>query len=390
MGRSVRPATRPVMAAVSLFILPFCLTACLGMPDRPELDKSVGVAESAVNDAIYSINQNSNNWQSALRDLENVTNKDAENLIRGDVANLLDRSVAATATEARCGVDFLAARVKEGLTNLLVKLQNMLPGHRATPLPVDIPAVCTVTPVADDLNLPQESRNMVTIDGYNFPFDLRLWLVDGAHRRDVTGALTVVTPDELVINLGANGVQPTATSDKLVLSWRGTTLAQVPIIQKTIPTCQTRDDSIIPPDYLLSPSQVRLLRGDGDFYGSPYMEADARLGFNASSIWATVHLFARENGGGNDATWAEGTGTYTFYTAPPGWRITGIDAPGTSRFAGLAIEGNLSGTPSLGPVRLFDLFGDTAGNDVGTYTRATVHFNQIWIHLIATTDCRPA
>jgi hypothetical protein len=377
------------MAAVALFILPFCLTACLGMPDRPELDKTVGVAESAVNDAIYSINQNSNNWQSALRDLENVANKDAENLISGDVANLLDRAVASTATEARCGVDFLATRVKEGLTNLLVKLQNLLPGHRATPLPENIPAVCTVTPVADDLNLPQESRNMVTIDGYNFPFDLRLWLVDGAHRRDVTPALTVVTQDELVINLGANGVQPTSTSNKLVVAWRGTVLAQVPIIQKNVPPCQQRDDSIIPSDYLLSPSQVRLLQGDGDFYGSPYMTADAHLSFNASSVWATVHLSARENGGGSDATWADGSGTDTVYTAAPGWRITGIDAAGTSRFAGLAIEGTLSGTPNTGPVRLFDLFGDTDGQDVGTYTRATVHFNQIWVHLIATTDCRP-
>jgi hypothetical protein len=120
------------------------------------------------------------------------------------------------------------------------------------------------------------------------------------------------------------------------------------------------------------------------------LTADARLGFSHSSVWATVHLSARENGGGSDTTWADGSGTYTVYTAAPGWRITGIDDSGTSRFAGLAIEGNLSGTPSGGPVRLFDLFGDTAGQDVGTYTRATVHFNQLWIHLIATSNCRPA
>src|SRR5690242_5615740 len=64
---------------------------------------------------ISDLNSQSANWQEILQNTINNLPKDASNLIRGDLNNLLQRTVAAAGAEVRCDVDFFRARVQQGL-----------------------------------------------------------------------------------------------------------------------------------------------------------------------------------------------------------------------------------------------------------------------------------
>src|SRR4051812_9410276 len=72
--------------------------------------------------AISSLNSQSANWQDVLNKAITDLPKEASDLIRGDLNNLLQRTIAATGGEARCDADFFRNRVQQTLVAIKAKL----------------------------------------------------------------------------------------------------------------------------------------------------------------------------------------------------------------------------------------------------------------------------
>src|SRR5688500_9952238 len=109
---------------------------------------------TALDQAINAIDAQSNNWQAVLTELVSDLPAEVQSTVTNEVTNLMQRGIAATGAEVRCDTDFFANRMKQGL--LSIKLAFL----GGTPLPVE-PQLCSVVPLAIDMNLEPERRNKI-------------------------------------------------------------------------------------------------------------------------------------------------------------------------------------------------------------------------------------
>src|SRR3954453_16075622 len=208
--------------------------------------------------AISALNSQSANWQDILNKAITDLPKEASDLIRGDLTNLLQRTVAAAGSEGRCDADFFRNRVQQTLVAIKAKLLN----QQAPPLP---PQFCSAVPSAVDMSLPADSRNKIDFFGYDFDKAAQhVFLVNGSQRQDVTQFLQQSTHYQMTLNLGGNGVPLDKNSQILVLSWNNQDISSIPVIQPSPKICQTSFVNFTPNQTTYIPPHVG---GDGEFNG---------------------------------------------------------------------------------------------------------------------------
>ncbi|HEU4386332.1 MAG TPA: hypothetical protein VFV34_00955, partial [Blastocatellia bacterium] len=86
---------------------------------------------------------------------------------------------------------------------------------------------------------------------------------------------------------------------------------------------------------------------------------------------------------------AIGSKRFTLYTPNPGWRVEQIIGDVEDRFNYTDSNQNhdIFERGSGGPVSSYDFIGDTDGDEAGTRTQVTVHFNRLRVVLRQTQDC---
>ena len=124
--------------------------------------------------------------------------------------------------------------------------------------------------------------------------------------------------------------------------------------------------------------------GDGDFDtddGNPLqfrVTAESRWWGNLAQV--RLYMWAHETE--DDYTTAEGWSAWkTVYTADPGWQIVGFSPSGLSRHEGAITDHNLRSEqlPAGELVQRFEIYGDTDGNEAGSYTRVAAFLNPLSI-----------
>lgn len=194
----------------------------------------------ALDDAVYTLDQNSAEYQTILRNLmaqlENI-DSDASAILRRDIAGLLERTPAVVGQEFRCNVDFVGDRLRQGLqcAQRNFMLTNLYSGGRAIPECVSSrPAVCAVVPSAIDQQL-----GVRTVDVYGYDFDLgvsaRLTRYDGSSSI-VTSYLATPSHYHLTLNVGDNGVRNIYEYDFLELLHKEITFSSVSIVSGMVCT----------------------------------------------------------------------------------------------------------------------------------------------------------
>lgn len=124
-------------------------------------------------------------------------------------------------------------------------------------------------------------------------------------------------------------------------------------------------------------------RGDRDFYGNgPEVEASATLIVDRDGrrLRARLTMFARETT--PDWTTAEGVQDFVVWTAPEGITLVGVEGSNRAYVSYTDVDHFQDVLPGTGPVRQFQLTGDTDGEDLAgrcTNRRTSVQvlFNQV-------------
>jgi hypothetical protein len=203
---------------------------------------NVGVAPSdrtldMLNKAIDTIDRQSDSWQSTLQTLERELVADTQSTLAVEVNQLIQRGVAVTGSEARCTVDFVAKRMKQGLQKIVAKITGF--GG-----PAIEPGVCNVVPTMVDLRIAPNRTNVVGYYGYDLDASLKVFLMDrSGGEMDVTRFSTLATNYLMQINVAQNGVPFRLDSARLSVRWRGREMSSIPILQEQVP-----QQEWVPPD----------------------------------------------------------------------------------------------------------------------------------------------
>lgn len=376
----------PPHAAMRLLVAPLLVSTlltgcanCAGSITEP-LTAAVEDAVSALDRGIDALERNSASWQSVLQDLESELVSDLQSTIRNEVSDLLNRSVAAAGAEFRCNTDFIGTRVRQALIRIRARLLKQT-------VPPAEPALCQVVPPAIDMALDPSRRNKLEFFGYDFDtIPITVTLHNQSGTVDVSNYLDRLTHYHMTLNLGANGVPLTSTSNRITLEWQGKQISSIAIIQPTTPVCRERTEVYARDTYLsFTPPHTR---GDREYKGhGPRVWATAQWAHDEARV--SVRLWMKAEETESDWTTAEGDRVETYYTAPPGWRIESVLGSLDSSAYYIDTdhsEDRIGGGPS-GPVREFVFRGDRAGDEAGTYTGVDVYFNPLTVELVEVANC---
>lgn len=349
------------------------------------IQDSTTQAVAQINNAINALTSANADWEAIVKDLENKLPAELNQTIKTELSQTIQRAEATAGTEFKCGVDFVADRVREHLIRIKDELLKQ------TPPPV-APTFCNVVPLAIDMNLSPERRNLLEFYGYDMDTANAQVLVQNSNGfADITPRLARPTHYHLTLDLGGNPNPLSANSQKIILKWNDTEISSLSVIQPTTPVCQS---AVVPvpqaAEISWNPPRVE---GDGEYDGhGPDVTARVTLRIQGNgpgnSVVADVYMNARET----QADWSDaaGTTTKTLYTAPAGKKIEQIVGPLVSTFHYVDTnhtDDRFGGAPGE-PVSQWVFRGDgDGGNDAGGSTGVTVSFNPLKVVQIETANC---
>lgn len=378
------------------FLLLFLLGS--GCKKIDDITQTLRDTNEILEDALVNLGGNAENFEQIVQDaIDEIEDQE----VKRQLDAILDNAIVKVSAEVKCNiqftVDFLKAEIRGIIADLLEK-----------PRPIKEPRVCTLSPVAIDMNLPPNLRNSVCLSGYflNEEFEnYKLYLENEyGSRINVTGSLSANGNSgfKLFINLGGNGVPINNTSKRLVLEWKGDLISTVEIIQKEPEKCELRERSltglpklILYPVHKVNPWSNTL--GDKEFHGNGpctrgWVSVYTRN--NGTELWAKsfVQMWECPDDFGltnEDYTYGDITKDVKLTTVDAGWRIKVIKGTTRDDFQNIDNNHNLSETISGGgPVNSYYIIGDTGGNDLGE-SRVEVSFKAIKVTLEEIGDCIP-
>jgi hypothetical protein len=326
--------------------------------------------------SISELSAQSANWQEILNNTIKNLPEETSDLIRGDINNLLQRTVAAAGSEIRCDADFFRIRVQQGLQHIKNKLLN-LPSD-----PLE-PHFCSDVPTAIDMSLDPNSRNKLEFFGYDFDKTKQeVYLVSGSTSVNVSQFLDQTTHFHLILNLGSNGVRLDKNSQRIVLKWNNQEVSSIPVIQPLPEICETEFKEIAFATSFIPPKSGT---GDNEFDGhGPNIICRVNLINYHDRVAARIYMSARETK--SDFTSVAGTFETDIYFADPGKTIEKIvsSTDATWNYIDTNVETDLFN--GNGCVKSFKFLGDTPGDDVGE-TNVSVVFNNIRLQLKEAGNC---
>jgi hypothetical protein len=169
--------------------------------------------------------EQSKSWQKTLGDLEQKVKEDGREMLAEDLRAYTDRTIGDAGSEFRFDADFIKARLTQSLNNLKDAVVGKKTAFERVP-----PAIGKVSPPAvvlkwndHDHFLGNEALTTIEADGYDIhslDSGLRLTVKnDKTGDRDVSTSLSITTPYQLQISLGAGGIQFREGDKQLILDW---------------------------------------------------------------------------------------------------------------------------------------------------------------------------
>jgi len=339
-------------------------------------------AVEEIDEAIFRLDAANADWQTIVTETRDKMTDNAQSTIKNEVNDVLMRGIAASGTEFKCEVDFLRLRVRQDLIRIRAK-------YTGEPIGPKVPDHCTIIPSSVDMARYPQDLNQIEINGWDFSesqkASLTLVTSDGKNI-NVTDHLHVNSHYKMLINLGANGILLTKTSEKLILQYQHGEKYTIPINQAVLPKCKTIEKTIEPLDYVYTPPHTY---ADQDYDGNgPAVTASVNIHNRGDSLVAEYYMKAQETK--SDWTTAEGYHEEIIYKATPGYKIvyhyptyTIYSYTDTDHEDDWFAVGN-------GAAREFIFIGDTDEDDeAGSTTSVTVKFNKILVKEQQISNCIP-
>lgn len=359
------------------------------------IDDATAEATQAIDRATDRLANESDQMQVIFDDLAQELGDEAQTVI-AEIEVVATRAVAAAGTQIICIADFARQRAHEDLRHIRNELLSAVTLSLYQPtLPPRSPFICSAP--SPNLIRHGEVPDFVELSGYDLDEqDIRFLIKGDGETRDITSEVAISTQHYTrTIPFGQNAVRIERSDRSIVVATADKIIAEIPIIEPGLPPCGTKTIRGFTP----SPMDVmpKNESGDNEFHGNgPEIEVKASLAISESKevVTATISMRADETGGANkeDLTKSFDEESAVVYPGEQGWRITSlssltIDNETLNLFQD---DGHASmqrnGDPS-GPVRLWTIFGDVKGLDVGSETRLTVTFQPIDIELEQVDGC---
>jgi hypothetical protein len=364
-----------------LFFFTFIPISC-DITDKIETELTM-VREQAVlslNDGINALQNESSDWRSVLKDLQNKIDSRVQDVLTYNIPYITNLASQRALSSALC----VKESVKDEVVYFLQVMRAELITGKLPPLPQT--KICGTSISTIDLNSPRNIRNQIIYTGYSIHTkdSIHAVLVNGTTRIDIpknklgfpdisniTISLTDYTDNEL-----ANYTHLQLMYNKDVISSIGIDkkLPEPPIIETT--TTNQREIVWIPPH----------TNGNKDFDGDgPRMISHVYLKHDGSKVYAQVYLYAQET----KSDWTTATGTSNWveiYSAKSGYRINKIKDPtdylnilrlNNQDYVDSSIEDYIMETV----VGRAILVGDTVGDEAGTRTKITLNLKSFDIEI---------
>lgn len=373
---------------------------------------------NAIDDAISQLGSSTSDVTGVLNDLVTKLPAEVNATIRGELTNLVNRTVAAAGVEAKCSMDFIRVRAVEGLR----WIKDKLLGVESPPPP---PHICQVVPLVVDMSLPLTSRNRIELYGFNMDQAPVTATVEstGGGSTNITSRIDRPSHYHLTLNLSGTPSPLTSTSQRIKLVAQGDVPHTIAVLQPAAKVCATKSVktlqqsiSFIPP-YKAGGRNFHYKNDSDALFFGPRIRTSANLSWDDSAIRFKVWMRAATEDPTQRKTLqtvtqnaifpesirndlkailnavAEGDKTTEIYKAPIGWKIHKVNA---DTFAGafdyndvnFALDSFDQGAVSA--VRRYEFEGSVNNqNDAGGATKANVTLNPIEVELIEAVDCVP-
>jgi hypothetical protein len=345
--------------------------ACVSVPNYQNLADASDRAVNILDDGISALSGESADWRSTLEGITSELTEDAQSTIRNEVTDLMNRSIAAVGTEVKCLVDFAGTRVRQGLVSIRAKILGLETQETE-------PIFCDTVPMILEREQIPNRTNVLEFYGYDFDrSDIKLMLIKASGSVDVTDKLDRPTHYHMTLNLGANGVQITEDSQRILVRWKDKDLSTIGIVQESPRICKVMTTTVrdIQP-FTVIPS---LVFGDPDFGGhGPEFKITTNRLRRHDAVSIRMIVTASETREGD--TRASGREEVVIYNAPAGYRIDQVLGPSNDHLDDYADGDHDQKTlfrGSGGPVNRYVIDGDRSGGDVGEYTQVTAYFNPL-------------
>lgn len=381
---------------ITCFVLSLLLLS--GCPNPPDPDDPAGIqgplnkAIAALNVALSRMGNTSEDWQKILEDTRKEIPAELQSTVGNEVSNTLTRATGAAGTQALCILDIVRNRTILDLRHIRAGLLKKIGVKVEDPEPE--PWLCQPNPTYIDPTLVASNRlNQVEFFGYDFDKvkkeDYQVLLVNNSGTIDVSAHLTQQSHYHMTLNLGANGVQLSPDSQKIVLKWKGKQQSEIPMIYPQTPICGSREESKPLDPIVFTPPHTG--RGDKDFDGNgPRVSVSVKLlkAEDGSHVDAEIFMEAVETK--KDWTTVSGSVTQRIYTPDPGWKveqITGVLEDSDEYVDTTDKQNDFRPRGSGGPVLQYEFVGDTKGDEASLRTQVTVNFNPLRLVLKQTGNC---
>jgi hypothetical protein len=370
------------LTAVLALSLAACLTSC-NIPTGQNIAEATDRAVNVLDDGISALANESSDWRLTLEGMVNKLTDDAQSTIRHEISDLMNRSVAAAGAEAKCLADFARTRVRQGLISIRAVLLGAAPEETE-------PVFCDAVPrILERAQIPVHT-NVLEFFGYDFDrSNIRMLLVKASGSSvDVTDKMERPTHYHMTLNLGANGVQITPDSQRIVVRWNDKDLSSVGIVRDSPRVCRTWTTTVAF-DAARTVTPV-LTRGDREFYGhGPRIMVNTTRHRTLTNISVNVTVAADETNNGD--TKAYGTQSFTVITAAPDQQIERVLGPANDVLSPPFIDKDHNQQTEFrgsgGPVDRYVIDGDRDGDDVEVHTKVTVFLNPMKVVLKERGDC---
>jgi hypothetical protein len=343
-----------------------------------------------IDKGVAEIQGESSKWNSTVKDIAENLPKEAKEIVRNELTQLVERSTISVGVEFRCNVDFLANRAIQGLLRIKALLLKQDP-------PAILPSLCQISPGFLNLNEPVASRSNIVIGGYDMDkkdshgHGMKYVLFsDATQQKFDMDEARIGRTTHYVNTLNTSGADweamlKTRKISKIQMFWNDAKMnaAEILIIsknpQKKEVTADLGSVSFTPP---------HVGNGDADFntasdrFMSFRVTAEAKVEDN--KIMTRVFMSATE--ARPDFTEVDGWSDWNVaYTPPDGWKILSFSPNTKSKRSGRITQQGAR-VENLSPGELvtrFSINGDHDGNEAGSWTSVIARFNnQVKIQII--------
>jgi hypothetical protein len=370
-----------------LVILGICLliTSCIR-----DLEEQVDASVNDLKSSIKGIDANAANIVNILNGLKEKNYPEViKDIINNDVDQLLKTTISTGGVEFRCNTDFLRNRIRAGLGNTVNRLRNLIrskKNQKLLPLSYIPPTFCNCVPVLVDLNAPRSKS--IKIFGYSFDNadSIHVFILkkDG-QRREISDRLT--KSSDYILVLGTDTISKVANSDKVEVYFKNKNIYSFLVVSKSPKICSERDFSF-PPTPNTYEITAQGCGGDDEFAGAVFIECSGTLTLSADqkSVICNLHFKADEKDGDTHACFDK---SFNVFTAEEGFKIKNILTATSFEYKYINNREEADSFNGSGFVDHASLRGDHHGGDVGTWTGASLWFNNIRVTLIEDGDCVP-